>query len=460
MPRPALRLRPEWGVAGGLAICSLAAITRTLLSGQLAVSDEPTPFGPYVWCVFGLGMALAGACYLFALCRRGAPLGRSQLAAAFAIHLCAAVAPPLTSNDVFMNLAYGKLTNLGINPYSHAPVDLPVDQAEFRRVDWPRGVSAWGPLTTYASAWATRQGDGKEAFVAFKLALLLASIGAVLVAYRFCGSLPAAEAGGSFAFFAFNPLLAWELSGQVHNDALMLLPTTAFVWGAVKGRHVLAASAVGLGVAVKLAAAPALALYLISVARSARARALLAATAACGLLVFAWAPFWEDASTLGGVLVFLRSSPAVIQNTFASLIRLLGNLAGEAEPPLRVWTLASRFVILVAAIVFAVRSTTTERALEGALRFTALSLALGLSYVQPWYATWLLPLALAPAARDLRIGVALYTALMPALYLTGAAGALAIVIVQGVGLVLVFAPERLARVFNWPGSPERDEAPA
>ena len=98
--------------------------------------------------------------------------------------------------------------------------------------------------------------------------------------------------------------------------------------------------------------------------------------------------------------------------------------------------------------------------MEGSLRFTALGLALGLPYVQPWYATWLLPLALAPAAREQRLGVALYTTLVPALYFTRAAGAFAIVIVQGVGLALVLAPAKFSPLFDWLARREKGDRSA
>jgi hypothetical protein len=73
-----------------------------------------------------------------------------------------------------------------------------------------------------------------------------------------------------------------------------------------------------------------------------------------------------------------------------------------------------------------------------------------LPYVQPWYSTWLLPLVLGPAMPHRRWGVALYTASVPALYLRAGLGALAIVIVQSIGLALALAPAVWARrVAGW-----------
>jgi hypothetical protein len=109
------------------------------------------------------------------------------------------------------------------------------------------------------------------------------------------------------------------------------------------------------------------------------------------------------------------------------------------------WTLCTALVMLAAAFVFARRSRTPASAIEGSLRFTALGLALGLAYVQPWYSTWLLPFALGPIPLHRRWGVALYTASVPALYLRAELGALAILIVQSTGLALALAPDAWGR---------------
>jgi len=437
-----------WGIAAGLAICSLAAIARSTLSGELVVSDKPTTFETYVWWGFGVGMALAGVSYVIALRCSGAALDRGHLAVAFGIHLCAAAATPLTSNDVFLNLAHGRLVRLGLNPYQHAMAELPRGDP-FARVDWPGPRNPYGPLVLPVSVWAAGWGSVAGGVVAFKLAMLAASLGALFLAYCFCRGLPMQEGPPTFALLAFNPLFAWELSGQAHNDALMALPAVGFIWAAAVQRRILAALLLGLCVAVKFAMAPTLVLYLLALARRGKRETLLAALGAFGLLAAAWAPWWEGAGTLQGAWTVVKSNPARIQNSFASIVRLLGNLAGELETALRAWTLGTTLVMLGAALIFALRSTNVPRAMEGSLRFTALGLAFGLPYVQPWYATWLLPLTLAPAAREQRLGVALYTTLVPALYFTRAAGAFAIVIVQGVGLALVLAPAKFSPIFDW-----------
>jgi hypothetical protein len=109
----------------------------------------------------------------------------------------------------------------------------------------------------------------------------------------------------------------------------------------------------------------------------------------------------------------------------------------------------------MSALALAVKSARRGGLFESALAFTTLALAACMSYVQPWYATWLLPFALAPVSRERRLGIAIYTAAMPALYLTGAAGALAIVVVHGIGLALLLRPVAIARFFGSDAEPRR-----
>jgi hypothetical protein len=437
--RPAF-LTAAAGIALGLAVCSLAAIVRTLLSGQLSVSERPTAFAFHVWCGFAAGMLLASAGYVVALSRAPGALERRHLAAAVAIHLCAAAGTPLTSNDVFLNLAHGRMIRSGLNPYRHSIGELPKGDP-FAAVDWPGWRNPYGPLVLVISEWAAGWGSVAAALAAFKLCMLVATLGALSLAFRFCRSLPAEDGTRGFTAFAFNPLLAWELSGQAHNDALMVALAVGFVWAAAQERRTLAALLLGLGISVKYALAPTLALYLLALARRSRRDALSGALAGFGTIAVAWAPWWTGADTFLPAWLAVRADPARIQNSFASLVRALGYLAGVFDAAFRAWTLCTAVVMLAAAVVFARRSRTPASAIEGSLRFTSLGLALGLAYVQPWYSTWLLPFALGPIPAHRRWGLALYTASVPALYLRAELGALAILIVQSIGLALALAPD-------------------
>ena len=53
-------------------------------------------------------------------------------------------------------------------------------------------------------------------------------------------ALSRARGAWTFCLIGFNPLLAWEVSGQAHNDGVMLLATMAFVWALAARREWLA----------------------------------------------------------------------------------------------------------------------------------------------------------------------------------------------------------------------------
>lgn len=442
---PQQRTGRAWpGVAFGLAACSLAALLRTALSGSLGVSDRPAPWDFWVRALWWIGITVAGVSYLALVRGARGPVGRLHLRAALVVHLCAAPATPLTSNDALMNLAYGRLVQLGIDPYRQPPAALPRGDP-FASVDWPRRLSAWGPLPTLAGAAAAGLPSRAAAFVAFKATMLAASLAAVLLAYAFVRRSGAQRASAGFTAFAFNPVLAWELSGQAHNDALLVLPTVGFVWAACAGRPLAAAALAAAAVAAKHALLPALALYVLALLRSSPPRGLQAALAATLTLAAAWAPFWTGPASLRGALVAVVPSPQRVENSLASLVSLAGSLLDAREGLLRAWSVFSAGVLLVAAVGVAARATAVDRALVGSLRFLLVVLCLGTAYFQPWYATWLLPFLLSPAATGWRGAIALYTALLPALYLTRAPGALAALLVQGLGLVIALRGPKAAR---------------
>jgi len=437
----------EWtwaaGIGAGLLLCTIAALARTRLSGQLGVSDRPAPWDFAVHATVACGFVLAAAAYLLAVRETSRKLGRRHLLMALAIHLCAAPATPLTSNDALMNLAHGRCAWLGINPYEHPPSDLPRSDP-FRRVDWQGRLSAWGPVTTAVSAAAASLGRRAAAFAAWKVAMLTSALAAVLLAYAFASRLDDPEAVTGFVCFAWNPLLAWELSGQAHNDALLALPTVAFLWAAWRARPVRAAAILAFGIGAKHVLAPALAFQLLATWRRSRCAALLATVVALAALAASWAPFWTGIRTWRGLSVAVLPSAGRVENSFASIVALTGGLFDAREISLVIWNALTLVVVLASAALLATRTLKAGHAVSHAALLLTLVLCLGSAYVQPWYMTWLLPFCLWPACRAWRGWLAAYAATAPALYLTRAIGAVAILVVQGIGLLLVLRATREA----------------
>ncbi|HET9599125.1 MAG TPA: polyprenol phosphomannose-dependent alpha 1,6 mannosyltransferase MptB [Anaeromyxobacteraceae bacterium] len=413
---PALRARRARALA--LSLAGLAALTwiRVAWLGTLVVDRVGTPWSYGVLGAAWLALAaVAARAYLAAADEGGASL-RPLLAGALALQLAVALALPYTSNDLFSNLAYGRMSALGLDPYAAGPATLPAGDP-FRALvspNWIGAPTAYGPLLTALNALAGRAGSVPAAMALFKVVLLATAVATVLAAHAVCRRHLAPErAAPAFVLLAWNPLLAWEIAGQVHNDGVMLLALTAFVGAALAGRHLLAVLLLSIGFWTKFAVAPVLGLYLAYLARGSRARAALgvAIAAVTGALLFL--PYWDGPASLAGPLSALRADPGRTTRSFTEIAALLGGLW---SPSAAAWAYrlgwGAGVALLAALAVRAVRrARTVEAVLHESLVFLLAYLLVASPFVQPWYLTWLLPLALVEADPRWRRAVALYAAL-------------------------------------------------
>ena len=404
-----------------LAMLGAAVVSwvRFALGGTLEVRDLTPAQDLVLGLAFAAVFAAGALFYLSALGRATGPVTPSLLGLVMLVHLSASLALPLTSSDVFANLAYGRLWSLGRNPATASAADLGPADPFARRVDLPwRGrVSVYGPILNAISGACARTGGVTSAFALFKLAMLAAALLTLLLAYGFCRTL--GERGAwAFCLAGLNPLLAWEVSGQAHNDGVMLLAVAGFVWAAAARREWLALLLLALGFAAKFAVAPLVLLYLLWIGRRSFWRGAAMAAAAAGLLAALFAPTWSGAATLSGPRFAAFPSPAHVVNSLGSIpldiVKLLHPAA--LEPTFLVWTLLTGAFLVVQAVRAASSTTTLEATLRGALVFTLLYECLGMLWYEPWYATWLLPMAVGCRERRLAGIVAGYTVLVPMLY--------------------------------------------
>lgn len=435
-----MRARASVVIAFGLSLATTAALWRRALSGDGAPGPELVRGGPAV--LYGVGIALAAAAYLVGYLKDARthpePLGLRHLLLAVAIHACSAPAPPFTSTDARMALAYGRLAYLDLNPYTRPPTTLPETDPYRAGLDWPGKVCAWGPPTVWLSALAARAADRGTALVIYKAAMLAVVLLAVGVAYLYCRRLPVVEAGAAFFFFACNPLLAWELSGQAHNDALLVLAATAFVGAAQARKRVAAASLLCFGTVTKYGLGAALGLYWLLLWRESRVRGAQATLLSALIVSLLWAPFFEGASAFRGLWTAAVPRLEWVVNSPASFLRVLGSL----NPQLFwIWSAATAVLMLAVAARYAARARSVATVFSDAFSFTLLFQIFAMSSYWPWYATWLIPLALGREMGEQRLTAVAFTAFAPGLYFTGAAGAVAIVVVHGLALTLWLAPQ-------------------
>lgn len=354
---------------------------------------------------FGACGALAAWAYLHT---RGTA---ARLAGAVIIHVAAALALPLTSNDVFSNLAYGRLAQLGTNPYLAGPAALPAGDpfAALVSARWAHAPSVYGPIATLVDT-AVVQGGVWRSLVAFKLVLLACSLGIAAIAWRCCKDRPERA-----MLVAWNPLLAWEVSAQAHNDGLLVLALAAGVWAGTRKRDVLAAVLLAVAVLAKLAAAPVLALHLWGMLRRTPGRAVLAAALVGALTGACFAIYWTGPATLNGLILAVRGEAGRTARSVADLACMLARpFGGEPIVHRMCWAAGIAAVAWIAARALP-RVRTFEDAAHHAL-LILLTWMLTTPWFQPWYAVWLLPLAMIERDARLRRIVAGYTALLVVQY--------------------------------------------
>ena len=250
-----------FGAGWGIVLCVLCIVLgswlRAWMIGTLESNSRQMPFWQETSYGAMAAIGLTGACMLFGRAwylAQGKDL-RSLLPIALVMQFVAFASLPMTSGDIFSGIAYGREVLAGLNPFRDAPADLGSDPIlAFVDPKWMHWQTCYGPLTSSLSAAHLLAGERLRRMLLFKLSMLACMLGAIGIAYDFCRrSLPPQQASQTFVLLAWNPLLAWEISGQAHNDGLLVLALTAFVWAATHNRQWLAAMALILGVYLKFA---------------------------------------------------------------------------------------------------------------------------------------------------------------------------------------------------------------
>jgi hypothetical protein len=406
-----------------LALLAAAALTflRAGVAGTIRVDNLPSTIAFKIWpaLIFGALAAVAGRRYLAALSDPPQSF-RALLAGAIAIHLCAAPSLPFTSNDLFSNLAYGRLSALGFDPYLTTPLSLPAGDAFAALVGarWAGTPIVYGPIlaAVNALAGAVSAHSVIPSLILLKALTLAASLAAVMLAW-WCARSRDDAAG--FVLFGFCPLVAWELSGQAHNDAFMVLAMVAFAWAAVAEREWIAVIALALALFAKLAVAPILVLYLAYVARRSPVKALALAILVAAIGAALIAPYWHGLATLRGPLQTAGADASRTSRSFADLLYLAATPLGARAQKI-VFAIcygAGGLVMAALGLRALLRANTVDKVIRhGLLLFLAYFLVAA-PWFQPWYATWLLPLALVERDARWRHLVALYAALTLAQYI-------------------------------------------
>jgi hypothetical protein len=410
------------GIVLGVLGASAVSWIRAASAGTLQLPEAPRTWWEQVWPALCLGGCLAVVAFHYlALVRRTRLSLPAILAGGVVVHLLAGLALPLTSNDLFVNLAYGRLAALGLNPYVTPPAALPpTDPFVLQGTRWQHQVTVYGPVFLALVKPIGRFSSAVAAVVVYKASMLAAALLSLLVAYRVCRERgDPACAAGALAMFALAPVFAWELSGQAHIDAVVVLLMVGFVWAAISDREWLAAACLATALFTKLSVAPVLALYLVAIARrrALRAAAMTVAVVAAGLLLFL--PFWEGPASLLGFAQAIGGAGMGTARSFSSLALWLVRPLGPTVQTVtaRACWVAGMGVVAAVGVRALVAVRTPADVIEQSLLVLGAYCLVGTPWFHPWYVTWLLPLALVHRDARWRALTALYAAIVTVQYI-------------------------------------------
>ena len=360
-------------------------------------------------------LVLLGAAFLwlpFAVRRleaAAAPVGRTILLGALLLRLPLLPLAPTLSDDVLRYLWDGRVAASGHNPYALEPAaaDLaPLRDDLWRRLPHREIPTVYPPLAVAAFSIATRLPLSVFAWKAMATGADLLAVALLLALARRLG-LPE----GRVAWYAWNPLVALEVAGMGHVDALGVAAAVGAVLCLVDRTRPRAGAAAGwaaAGVLAKLVPLPALPMwarqsgrpvwFLVAalglVAAAALPVALATGGVPPGLLTYgvSWEfngplfePFWRLLERGG-------AAPAL-----ACLVDRLKEWTGEHErwngiyPYLYPQLLAK--ALLALGMLAAVAASLRERdPVEGTGRLFGRMLLFSAT-VYPWYLLWVLPWA-------------------------------------------------------------------
>lgn len=151
------------------------------------------------------------------------------------LNLATAVVPPLTSADVLMYAAYGRLQRQGMDPYSITPAEIFRQSFDpvlvWTERPWQDTPSVYGPIASWSQWLANVLGGDSMHDVVFWLQMM-----AVLPFILICAIMiklahgDAALQTRSVLFTILNPLLIWSVVAGAHNEALTLVFAIIALW--------------------------------------------------------------------------------------------------------------------------------------------------------------------------------------------------------------------------------------
>ena len=171
-------------------------------------------------------------------------------------------AVPELSNDFYRFIWDGELINMGINPFGHTPNQLisqgPIYENTYMRSLWHgMGELSQSNYTCYPALnqilfyIPTKFSDSiMSNVIAFKLMLILADIGCILIGKKLLELL---ERPTHFIWlYALNPFIILEFSGNLHFEGVMIFFLLTAIYFLLKDKWLMSAGFFGFAVLIKL----------------------------------------------------------------------------------------------------------------------------------------------------------------------------------------------------------------
>ena len=369
-------------VAGGTVLLLVAAAVAVAHPEASPVSPDHGG-GEQGWSWLFLGMLSAAvACYalgVLALARTSARVG-PVVALAVAIQLVPLAGPVLLSTDLYTYWARARVaTEHGENPYDVPPGRYPGDPAVERMgASWRDRPTGYGPGFTLLSeghAVAAGRSPARAAWLYRGLAA------AAMVALVLMAAALAQRRAFAAAFVGWNPVLAIHFAGGGHNDALVMALVVGALLLAARRRPAASGAAWAAAIGVKWFPLLFLPLHVLEARRSGRSvrYAALAGVAflIAGLAFWRYGSAWLDSAA--------NVSGQLRRTTSLSTARWLTGL-GLSEAV----AIGLLGVLFVAGYAWLLREAWRGRA---RLALCAGLLLATTSWLVPWYAVWMVPLA-------------------------------------------------------------------
>lgn len=391
----ALAVAPITAVA-----CTAASWIRLYVTGTLELRPGPA----LTWTSGSASAALAilGACCVVAYCNVEKHDLPRILRCSLLVHGCLLLAIPLQDADFFVYLGHGALVAHGFNPHlvgSAALGDSPLVALS----PWKNTPSPYGPVATYITAVGGMLGKWTRSPIwvngaTYKLISGGLDFWSLFVALAVARRAAVTSAARGFTAFALNPLYAWAIAAQSHNDGLIILSSLIFLWALQRDRDVLATIALTLGMMTKFVLGPLLAIYLLVLGRRSMRRAILLGVLS---VVVSGALLWPWWAGLPSLLSFSQPGgiPAHTIHSAASLHWVMFKVQQRAQiSDHAIWTTYRVCTWLGWGMVIVLFSVLAWRASGASLAHVFLIVLLGITattvWLMNWYFLWPLPFAI------------------------------------------------------------------